>query len=256
MPMQSARRVIQTLLLLSVGFSLPCSADTIDAASIIKAAMDQWRGTTSHSTMSMTIHRPDWERTMTIEGWTSGEKKSLMRVLKPKKDAGNGTLLIDNKMWSFAPKVNRVIKIPSSMMNQGWMGSDFSNKDVARSADIIDQYVHTLVKTESNEGHKVYVIQSVPKEEAPVVWGKEVLRVRDDYVLLEHSFFDQDMKPVKRMLTSEVGMMGGRMVAIQERMAKTETPDEYTEIRIISAKFDIRVPDSIFTLSNLRNPRF
>jgi len=48
MPMPSTKVAIQTLLLLSVGFSLPCSADTIDAAAIIKAAMDQWRGTTSH----------------------------------------------------------------------------------------------------------------------------------------------------------------------------------------------------------------
>lgn len=247
---------ITIVLLLLSGLVLPSTANAIDAATIIKAAMDQWRGTTSHSTMSMTIHRPDWERTMTMEGWTSGEKKSLVRVLTPKKDAGNGTLLIDNKMWSFAPKVNRVIKIPSSMMSQSWMGSDFSNKDVARSADIIDQYVHTLIKTESSQGHKVYVIQSVPKEDAPVVWGKEVLRVRDDYVLLEHTFYDQDMKPIKRMLTSKVGMMGGRMVAIQERMAKIETPNEYTEIKMLSAKFDINVPDSMFTLSNLRNPRF
>jgi outer membrane lipoprotein-sorting protein len=255
MHMPLARVVIKTLLLLSVGFSLPCSANTMDAAAIIKAAMDQWRGTTSHSTMSMTIHRSDWERTMTVEGWTSGEKKSLMRVLKPKKDAGNGTLLIDNKMWSFSPKVNRVIKIPSSMMGQSWMGSDFSNKDVARSADIIEQYVHTLINTESSEGHQVYVIESVPKEEAPVVWGKEILRVRDDYVLLEHTFYDQDMQPVKRMLTSKVGMMGGRMVAIKERMSKIETPNEFTEIKIVSASFNIKVPDSMFTLSNLRNPR-
>jgi outer membrane lipoprotein-sorting protein len=242
--------------LFSVCLAPLCSAKEIDAATIIKAAMDQWRGTTSHSTMSMTIHRPDWERTMTMEAWTAGEKKSLIRVLKPKKDVGNGTLLLDKKMWTFSPKINRVIKIPSSMMSQNWMGSDFSNKDVARSADIIDQYTHNLINTENSEGHKVYVIQSVPKEDSPVVWGKEVLRIRDDYVMLEHTFYDQDMKPIKRMQTLQVGMMGGRMVAIQERMAKLETPNEYTEINIISAVFNIKVSDSTFTLSNLRNPRF
>jgi len=227
----------------------------IEAADIIKSAIDQWRGTSSHSRMSMTIHRKDWERTMVMEAWTAGEKKSLVRVLEPKKDAGNGTLLLDKQMWTFTPKINRVIKIPSSMMNQSWMGSDFSNKDIARSSDIIDQYKHTLITTESHNGHKVYVIESVPKEAAPVVWGKEMLKVRDDYVLLEHTFYDQLMKPVKSMKTSKVGMMGGRIVAIQERMAKIETPEEYTEIKMISAKFDIPIADSIFTLSSLRNPR-
>ena len=248
--------VIAPLVFLIANSLIVSTAHAIDAAAIIKAAMDQWRGTTSHSTMTMTIHRPDWERSMTMEAWTAGEKKSLVRVLAPKKDAGNGTLLLDNNMWTFSPKINRVIKIPSSMMNQSWMGSDFSNKDIARSADIIDQYHHKLVATESRNGHKVYVIESVPKEAAPVVWGKEVLHIRDDYVLLEHTFYDQDMKPIKRMRTSKVGMMGGRMVAIEERMAKIETPGEYTEINMLSAKFDITVSNTMFTLSNLRNPRF
>jgi len=253
----NSAKTLSLLLLLAI--ITPCSAETLDAAAIVKAAINHWRGTSSYSVMTMTIHRPDWERTMTMEGWTQGDKKSIVRVLEPRKDAGNGTLLVDNTMWTYSPKVNRVIKIPSSMMNQSWMGSDFSNKDIARSSDIVDQYRHTLIDTltdiKGSEGHKVYVIQSIPKEDAPVVWGKEVIRVRDDYVMLEHSFYDQDMKLVKRMVALEVGEMGGRMVAIRERMSKVETAGEYTEIRMRSAEFDIKVPDSTFTLSNLRNPR-
>ncbi len=253
--LKSFRNVIVFLLLCS-SVQLSASPTTeIDAVSIIKSAMEQWRGLSSYTTMSMTIHRPDWQRTMTMQGWTSGEKKSLVRVLEPKKDAGNGTLLLDKKMWTFSPKVNRVIKIPSSMMSQSWMGSDFSNKDIARSTDIIEQYTHSLIDTELTGDHTIFVIQSIPKDDAPVVWGKEILRVRDDFVLLEHTFYDQDMEPVKRMEALEVGMMGGRMLAISERMAKIDTPEEYTQFTIIEAEFDISIPDNMFTLSNLRNPR-
>ena len=254
--LRSIKLAILSFFLYTAVIGSPGLAQSVDAAAIIKAAINHWRGTSSYFVMTMTIHRPDWERTMTMEGWTQGDKKSIVRVLKPKKDAGNGTLLMDNIMWTYSPKVNRVIKIPSSMMNQGWMGSDFSNKDIARSSDIIDQYHHTLIDTQSSEGHKVYVIQSIPKEAAPVVWGKEVLRVRDDHVLLEHAFYDQDMKLVKRVIASKVGEMGGRMVAIQERMTKIESKDQYTELTMNTAKFDIKVPESTFTLSNLRNPRF
>jgi len=133
----------------------PCLAETLDAAAIVKAAIKHWRGTSSYSVMTMTIHRPDWERTMTMEGWTQGDKKSIIRVLEPKKDAGNGTLLNDNIMWTYSPKVNRVIKIPSSMMNQSWMGSDFSNKDIARSSDIVDQYHHKLIDTQNSEVKRI-----------------------------------------------------------------------------------------------------
>ncbi|RKZ36430.1 MAG: hypothetical protein DRQ49_02290 [Gammaproteobacteria bacterium] len=41
-----------------------------------------------------------------------------VRVMKPKKDKGNATLTKNDKMWRFSPKTNRMIKIPSSMMNQ------------------------------------------------------------------------------------------------------------------------------------------
>jgi hypothetical protein len=49
--------------------------------------------------------------------------------------------------------------------------------------------------------------------------------------------------------------MGGRTVASQQRMVKEGLPDEWTEIRIDSVEFDVELADSLFTLSNLRNPR-
>jgi outer membrane lipoprotein-sorting protein len=217
--------------------------------------MDHWRGTSSYSEMSMTIHRPDWERTMSMRSWTEGEKTSLVRVTEPKKDAGNGTLLKDNNMWTFAPKVNRIIKVPSSMMSQSWMGSDFSNKDISKSTDIIDQYDHRLLETREQDGHMEYVIESVPHEEAAVVWGKEILTIRDDYVLLEQQFWDQDGILVKTMKALEVKELGGRTVASIIRMGKIDTPDEWTEMSVQDIEFDVSHPDSLFTLSNLRNPR-
>jgi hypothetical protein len=151
--------------------------------------------------------------------------------------------------------VNRVIKIPSSMMGQSWMGSDFSNKDVARADDIIDQYDHTLLGTEDVDGMTVYEIQSIPHEEAAVVWGREVLRIRDDHVVLEHRFYDQDGELVKTLESLEIAEMGGRTVAKRQRMSKTESPEEWTEIQVNSVEYEIDIRDSMFTQSNLRNPR-
>ena len=226
-----------------------------DAREIVKAAWEHWRGVTSQGEMTMTIHRPSWERSMSMKAWTKGQKHSLVRVTAPRKDAGSGTLMIDNAMWTYSPKVNRVMKVPSSMMAQSWMGSDFSNKDVSRADTIVDQYDHTLLENEQSEGHTVYVIESIPHEDAAVVWGKEVLRVRDDHVLLSQDFYDQDGKLVKSLHTLKVGEMGGRVLALQQRMEKLESDDEWTEILIESMRFDLDLSDNLFTRSNLRNPR-
>ncbi len=226
-----------------------------EAQDIVRAAIDYWRGTSSVGEMTMTIHRPDWERSMSMRAWTQGADRSLVRVTAPKKDKGNGTLIDDNNMWSYSPKINRVIKVPSSMMGQSWMGSDFSNKDISRVDDIVDQYEHRILGEEEQDGHTVYQIESIPHEDAAVVWGKEVLDIRDDNVLVNHSFYDQDGELVKVLVSLEIGDMGGRVVAIRQRMNKVDEPDEWTEIVVDSMEYDLELKDSLFTLSNLRNPR-
>ncbi len=248
--------IMRTLFLAAV-LAMPANvyADDRDASQVVKDAIDHWRGLTSDTVMTMVIHRPDWERSMTMRAWTKGDDQSLVRVLEPKKDRGNGTLTDGDNMWSYSPKVNRVIKIPSSMMNQSWMGSDFSNKDIARADTIIDQYDHFFLSTEVIDGMTVYEIEAIPHEDAAVVWGKEVLRIRGDQIIMQHSFFDQDGELVKTLVSLEVGEMGGRTAALQQRMSKTESPDEWTEIIVESAEYEVELKDSLFTQSNLRNPR-
>jgi len=243
------------LLLILLVISAPSAAEERDAKTIVRDAIDHWRGISSYTEMTMIIHRPDWERSMTMRAWTKGDDHSLVRVVEPKKDRGNGTLTDDKSMWSYSPKINRVIKIPSSMMGQSWMGSDFSNKDVARADEIIDEYEHTLLGTEDVDGIVVYEIEAIPHEDAAVVWGSEVLRIRGDHVVLEHSFFDQDGELVKGLQTMEITEMGGRTIAKRQRMNKADKPDEWTEIQVIDVDYDIELKASLFTLSNLRNPR-
>jgi len=236
-------------------FSALALSEAPEPRELIQLAMNHWRGLSSYSEMTMTIHRPDWQRSMSIRSWTQGDKVSLVRVTKPKKDAGNGTLIKDNNMWTFSPRINRIIKVPSSMMNQSWMGSDFSNKDISKSTDIINQYDHKLLQTIEKEGHTVYVIESIPHEEAAVVWGKEIVFIRDDYVLLEQQFWDQDSLLVKTMKALEIKTLGGRTVASIVRMNKQDAADEWTEMSVQEIQFDVEHDNNLFTLSNLRNPR-
>jgi len=244
------------LALLALTCSSPAArADDADPREIVRAAWEHWRGSSSEGEMTMTVHRPGWERTTSMRLWTRGQKHSLVRVTEPKKDAGNATLMVGDDMWTYAPKVNRVLKVPSSMMAQSWMGSDFSNRDVSRADTIVDQYDHTIVETTKEDGHVVTVIESIPHPDAAVVWGKEVLRIRDDHVVLAEDYYDQDGKLVKAMRSLEVGRMGGRALAIVQRMQKAEAKDEWTDVRLDRIEFDVKIPDRVFTRSNLQNPR-
>jgi hypothetical protein len=203
----------------------------------------------------MTIHRPQWQRSLSMTGFTRGREDALIRFTAPAKDAGNATLKVGSSMWIFTPKLNQVIKLPASMMAQSWMGSDFSYNDLSKSDQIIDDYTHRLIATTHADGHTEYTIESIPKSGAPVVWGKQQTRIRDDYVLLGETFFDQDMQAVKRLQTTKIGPLGGRPYPVVMRMTSVDEDGHWTELHYSAGMFDLKLPDYLFTLSNLRNPR-
>lgn len=231
------------------------SAPPMDARAWIAAAIDLTRGTTSYAEMSMVIHRPDWERSSTLQAWTRGREDALIRFTAPAKDAGNATLKDGEKMWTFTPKLNRVIRLPYSLMSQSWAGSDFSYNDLSRTDALLHQYELSIVETTESDGHQVYTIEAIPYDTAPVVWGKEVIVVRDDYVLLSQTYFDQDMEPLKRLEALEIGELGGRTFSTRMRMYKLDEPGRYTEVHYEKADFDIELEDGLFTVFALKTGR-
>jgi outer membrane lipoprotein-sorting protein len=246
-----------TLALTIVWFVLlfPFWAAALDANRLVEDSFNYVRGLASVSTVVMTIERPTWQRKMTIKAWTRGQKDSLFYIDAPPKDHGNGTLKKGREMWLFNPKVNRVIKVPPSMMSQSWMGSDFSNNDLSKTDSLLVDYIHSIIATESHEGKKVYVIKSIPKPDAPVIWGMQKLKVREDLIWLSQEFFDEDLQTVKAMTTLEIMMLGGKLYPRVWRMQKVDEKDKYTQLRYTSLEFKSKLPDNIFTLDNLRRPR-
>lgn len=223
--------------------------------SLVESCWNYMRGPASVSEVTMTIHRPDWERSLTIKAWTRGRSDSLFFITAPPRDKGNGTLKKGNQIWTYNPKVNRVIKLPPSMMSQSWMGSDFSNNDLAKSDSILNDYQHAIESTRTQAGKQVYVIKSMPKPAAPVVWGMVKLRIRQDFILLEETFYDEDLEPVKTMTTRKIKPLGGKLFPAVWKMHKVERPGEYTLLEYRSLEFKESLPARLFTRSALKNPR-
>ncbi len=229
--------------------------NVLDPAAIVKKTVAYYRGKASVALVDMSIHRTDWQRTLTIKAWTKGQKDSLFYIMAPPKDKGNGTLKKGSEMWTYNPKINRVIKLPPSMMSQAWMGSDFSNNDLAKSDSILEDYTHQLESVQHRKGHRVYVVKSLPKPAAPVVWGMQKLEVRDDLILLKEAFYDEEMQLVKYMTASNIEMMAGKLFPRIWKMQKADAKNEYTQLVYDELEFLDKLPDSLFNLSSLKNPR-
>jgi outer membrane lipoprotein-sorting protein len=249
------RRLLAAILAAVATTPAMAVAATPSAESILRQAYENYRSSSSQSTIAMTVHRPDWERRMQLRAWTRGDDDALVRFTAPAKDAGNATLKLKSDTWVYNPKLNQVIKLPSSMMSQSWMGSDFSYNDLSKSEDILTDYTHRLTATAQAGGHTVWTIEATPKPGAPVVWGKVALEVRDDFVLMGETFFDQDMRPARRMTADRIAALGGRPYPVSMTMHPLDQPSQWTRIETSDAKFNVAAPAYLFTLSNLQNPR-
>ena len=228
------------------------AAETLTATQIIRKVEALLRGESAHSVMEMTIVNPRWERTLRMENWEKGRKKTLVRILAPKKEEGVGSLKIDYQMWNYLPRVERVIKIPPSMMMSSWMGSDFTNDDLVKESSIVEDYTHELTGTVDLEGEQAYRIEAKPRPQAPVVWGLLVFFVRvDDYVPLRQEYYSESGELVRYLDFREIKEMGGRRLPTLWEMVPLGKEGKKTLVRLIEIEFDLPLSEEIFSLRNL-----
>jgi outer membrane lipoprotein-sorting protein len=201
----------------------------------------------------MSISTERWQRTKTLEIWSEGTEKALIRIQQPQKEAGMATLKVGSDIWHYLPKVARTIRIPSSMMMASWMGSHFSNDDLVKESRLIQDYDIELSFEGERDGVEVWEFELHPRPEAPVVWGRIDYRVRcDDLMPIWAKYYGEDGELKRTIVFSDFRQMGGRLVPARMKMTPADKPEEFTEIVYSELEFDLQLPDDTFSLSSLR----
>lgn len=224
-----------------------------DAATMMKKIDRLYRSESSYAEMEMHIVTPHWERTLRMKAWTQGTKKTFIRITRPKKEEGAATLRIGNEMWNYLPKTNKVMKIPPSMMMGSWMGSDFTNDDLVKEFTLLDDYIYEFIEPEKAEEGYLYV-KAVPKKGRPIIWGKQIIKVRkDDSIPVREEFFDEKGNLMRVMNFKDITTFDDRKIPAVMEMIPQEKEGKKTELRYLEAEFNANVDDDIFTLRNLRS---
>ncbi len=229
-----------------------------DAREIVKKADEQRLGETSSITvMSMVIKRPTYERNLAFKSWSKGTQYAMTLVTDPVQEKGQTFLKREKEMWNWNPRISRMIKLPPSMMSQGWMGSDFTNDDLLRESSIVKDYTHTLIATEEIEGNACYKIQLTPLEDAAVVWGKLIMWITSDgnYIQLKVEYYDEDGYLIKTELGHNITEMDGRMLPKQFEIIPAAKPQQRTVVTIESVKFNEPINDAFFSQQNMKRLR-
>ena len=228
-----------------------------DASEIVKRANDKINGEkSSYGIMKMTIIRPEWERTLEFKNWTLGTDYALTLITAPARDKGQSFLKRGSEMWSWNPTINRMIKLPPSMMSQGWMGSDYTNDDILNESSVVEDYTHEITGEDEIEGRLCYRIKMIAKEDAPVIWGHQIRWIdKEDYLFMKAELYDEDGYLVRTELGKNIKTMDGRLIPSVLELIPEDEEGYKTIVQIEEIEFNIAIEDSFFSQQNLKRVR-
>ena len=242
------------LSLLFILVSLPVSAIEIDE--LIRHIDRLWRGETSRASMTMTVKTQRYKRSMTMEAWSRGKDYSLVVIRNPIKDKGIATLKVKENIWNYLPKINRVTKVPSSMMSGSWMGSHFTNDDLVKESTFEDDFNSSITFEGMRNGMTIYEMTSIPKEDAAVVWGKVMMQI-EQKTLAPHRalYYDEEGLLVRTLTFDQPQQIGERTVPMRLTLQPEDKPEESTVIIYNDIVLDVPIADAFFSLQNLQKRR-
>jgi len=245
------KRVIILIFILAGWHGL--SAQDLTAKEIVRKADDKNRGLTSQGTMTMTVIRPDWTRTITMKTWSKSREYSLVLITAPAKDKGQVFLKIKTEMWNWVPSIDKTIKIPPSMMLQSWMGSDFTNDDLVKQSSIVVDYTHKLLGREKVRDMDCYKIELIPLPDAPVVWGKVIMWITvNGYDVWMAQYYDEDNKLVNVSNNYDIKRMGDRDIPTRLEVIPQNKKGQKTVMHIDEMKFNTGIDENFFSQQNMK----
>lgn len=243
--------------LMTFGALVNLNAQELTAKEVIHEADDQINGEESSiSEMSMTIVRPTWERTVEFKNWVKGSDYALTLITAPASEKGQTYLKRGNEMWNWNPSISRLIKLPPSMISQGWMGSDYTNDDILKESSIVEDYTHRFQGEEEIEGRLCYKIKMEAKEGAAVIWGHQVRWIdKTNFLFMKAELYDEDGYLVRTELGKEIRRMDGRLIPSALELIPEEEEGHKTIVNIEQIEFNVPISNRFFSQQNMKKLR-
>jgi len=181
---------------------------------------------------------------------------ALTLITAPAREKGQTFLKRKNEMWNYNPAINRLIKLPPSMMSQGWMGSDYTNDDILRESSVVNDYDHSIIGEEEIDGRLCHKIGLEAKEDADVLWGRQIWWIdKKEFIVMKAELYDEDGYLVRTERGMELKTMDGRFLPTLLELVPAEEPGNKTILKITEMKFNIDLEESFFSQQNMKNIR-
>lgn len=192
----------------------------------------------------------------------SGENRSLLKFLSPKKIANVGLLTwqhsgdLDDDQWLYLPASKRVKRIASAGKKNPFMGSDFSFEDM--QGEDLQAHIYKVLGEEDIEGQACWKIEALPatkKEARASAYGKRFIWLRKDITYpVKMAFYNRRDVLMKQASYQALEQIEGSVWRHNKSVMSTLKKKTSTVVLIKERQIGLLIDENQFNQQALKRP--
>ena len=156
----------------------------------------------------------------------------------------------EDERYLYLPALDLVKRISSADKRTSFVGSHFFYEDVS-GRNVADD-THELVKDKTNATY--YVLKNTPKDPKSVEFSYfEMWIHRKTFMVIQTVYYDKEGKKYRQYQALGVKQIDGYWTVTKSKMADLRD-GSHTLLEYADVKYNLRLPDDIFTERYLKNP--
>ena len=252
--------IIVALLAMVNGQWSMVNAQQLTGRQVIQKVKDRADGDTRYGEMELTLKKKNGStRQRKVTSWAMDEgrdTKKMMFFTYPGDVKGTGFLTWDydqmdkeDAKWLYLPAMKKTRRISgSSSKTDYFMGTDFTYDDMGQRH--VDEDKHKLLREETRNGHKCWVVESVPVDKHEI-YSRKVSWIRQDCLIADHVEYYDKLNKLHRVLTiQEVKKIQSFWTVLKMEMRNVQT-EHSTTIVVKNTQYDVKVDKALFTVAKL-----
>jgi hypothetical protein len=154
----------------------------------------------------------------------------------------------DDNRWLFLPALDLVKRISAGDKRTSFVGSHFYYEDVSGRNPKEDNF--TLVSEDKDS----YLINAVAKDRQSVEFNRYTVKIdKFNFLPIETIYFDQSNRAARKMTVLQVKNIDGIATVMKSRITNLSN-NSYTEMQFRHVKYNLGLPDNIFSERSMRTP--
>ncbi|MFT4724472.1 MAG: outer membrane lipoprotein-sorting protein, partial [Colwellia sp.] len=154
----------------------------------------------------------------------------------------------DDDRWLYLPALDLVKRISAGDKRTSFVGAHFFYEDVSGRNPAEDNF--TLLKTDNN----FYTIKAQPKDLNSVEFDHYIVSVdKNTFLPMQVDFYNSQGKKSRSLQVLKTEVIDGFTTVMHSKITQ-HSDGSYTEMQFRNVKYNVGLPNDIFSERSLRNP--